>query len=85
MDLLPVAFRLVPPTIAAVSSPSAGLTTLAWNSFSGGTYQIEYSTTLGISNWTTLSPNLTATGSVTSFSDNIVSASQRYYRVRLLP
>jgi hypothetical protein len=76
---------LVPPIIAAVSSPSAGRTTLAWNSFSGGTYQIEYRTTLGISNWTTLSPSLTATGSVTSFSDNLVSDSQRFYRVKLLP
>lgn len=62
-----------------------GKVTLRWNSFRGGTYRVEYNPTLLETNWTLLNPEVMAAGNTASVTDNPRSASERYYRVRLLP
>jgi uncharacterized repeat protein (TIGR03803 family) len=80
-----VIFRLVQPPVLNVKAQPGGNVTLTWNSFAGGTYRVEYKPTLTDVDWTTLNPEVTATGSTTSLTDASASVNERYYRVRLLP
>jgi hypothetical protein len=58
---------------------------LTWNSVSNSVYRIQYCSDLGATNWTDLSPNVTATANTASGSDNAPVTGQRYYRVLLVP
>ena len=58
---------------------------VAWNSFTNGTYRVEYKSSLTDTNWSVLTSDLTATNITTSVTDNSQDAKERYYRVRLLP
>jgi uncharacterized repeat protein (TIGR03803 family) len=77
-------FRLVPQPSLRVAL-SGGDVNLTWNSLKGGVYRIEYKTLLNEFDWRTMSPDVTAMGDSASLTDNPAAASQRYYRVRLLP
>ena len=78
-------FRLVQPPVVQVAKLSGGDVNLTWNSISGNTYGVEYKPALSAVHWTVLDPAVAARSSTTSFTDNSVSATERYYRVRLLP
>ncbi len=79
-------FRLVrQPVITSINRSNASETSLTWISFTNGTYQVEYKSTLAATNWTVLAGNVSANGSTASFTDNSGGASERYYRIRLSP
>jgi hypothetical protein len=77
-------FRFVrPPAIRAQKQPD-GKTTLSWNSFTNGTYRVEYRSAFTDADWTVLTSDVTAVGPITTLTDD-ANARERYYRVRLLP
>ena len=72
------------PTVPVASiSVSNAVALIAWSSTSGAVYRVQYKDNLTNSVWNALTPDLTATGSLTSKSDPIGSA-QRFYRVLLV-
>jgi hypothetical protein len=58
---------------------------LAWSAVAGQTYQVQYNTTLGQTNWINLGSPLTATDGTATDSDTIGPDPQRLYRVVLSP
>jgi len=78
-------FRLVQQPVLSAARISNDRVVLTWNSFPGGTYRVEYRSMLSDKNWMPLKPDLTVTGSTTSLTNNLGGATERYYRVRLLP
>jgi subtilase family serine protease len=63
---------------------SGNILTMVWSSVAGRTYQVQYKTGLGQTNWTLLT-TVVAAGSTSSTTDLITSGRQRFYRVLLLP
>jgi hypothetical protein len=47
-------------------------------------YQVQYKASLASTNWISLTPEVTATGSTASYTDHPAGASQRYYRILLV-
>jgi hypothetical protein len=74
----------VAPFITAISSTNGGMR-LTWISFTNGSYQVEYKSSLSSTSWLTLENSITATGDTTSFMDTGAAAAARFYRVGLLP
>ena len=77
--------------LAPLPSPSflsfarnAGGFTLNWSAVAGISYQMQYSSTLGTTNWTNFGSSIIASNSVVSASDSFTN-SQRFYRVLVLP
>ena len=64
---------------------SAGTLTLAWTAVTGQTYQVQYTTNLLQTNWSSLGSPSLATHDIMSASDSIVPDPQRFYRVIQLP
>jgi Pro-kumamolisin, activation domain len=58
---------------------------LAWNAWSGLTYQVQYATNLTAPIWQNLGSPITATNPVMSCSDALPADAARFYRVALLP
>lgn len=80
-------FRLVQPPrplITAITR-SGGTATLTWTTFTNGIYRVEYKPSLAATRWTALTPNVTATNSIASKTDNPGGDAQSFYRVVLLP
>jgi uncharacterized repeat protein (TIGR03803 family) len=84
-----VIFRLTVPSLVptlAFRTPillANGTITLAWNTVAGQTYQLQYVSDLGSTNWVSLGSPILAINAVTTASDVIGSNSQRFYRVVL--
>ena len=77
-------FRLVEPPNLAATRSTVGVD-LTWTSFTNGLYNVEFKPSMSASSWTTLTSNVPATGTTTSVPDVIGGATNRYYRVVLLP
>jgi PKD repeat protein len=75
----------VVPLVFQAASISNNVLTLSWSSISGLTYRIQYTTNLIETNWTTLPPDITATGSTASTTDMTQPDMQRFYRVFVVP
>ena len=58
---------------------------LVWLSINGKTHQVDFKLNLTDASWTTLTPNVTASGSTASYTDTTASAGRRFYRVIQLP
>jgi hypothetical protein len=79
-------------TITAVSAPrilsivpvSSSSVVITWSSISNNLYRLQYKGSLLSTNWTDLSPDITATDTTASYTDHPAGAVQRYYRVVLL-
>jgi hypothetical protein len=56
-----------------------------WNTVSNQTYQLQYTTDLAITNWSSLGNPIIASSNSVSTTDTIGSDVHRYYRVYLLP
>jgi len=54
--------RLVQPPVLSLLIVPNGDVTLTWNSFTNGTYRVEYKTTLTATSWTAITPDVSATG-----------------------
>ena len=57
---------------------------ITWTSASNGVYRVQYNPTLGSTNWTDLVGDVTATNSTASKTD-IMTTTNRFYRIRVLP
>ena len=71
-----------PPQIFSLDA-SGGQFTLTWSALGGKTYRVQFKENLDDTNWTDLTPDVTATGPTASQSDAIVPT-QRFYRVLAL-
>jgi hypothetical protein len=72
------------PVIQEISL-SNNVVTITWTAIAGQAYRLEYNTELNGNSWTNLPPDVTATGPTASNSDSILSATQRFYRVFVVP
>jgi hypothetical protein len=73
------------PTITSIaSSPANTNLTITWIAVSNSVYRVQYKTSLNSTNWIDLAPDVIATGSTASHTDNPHGAPQRYYRVLLV-
>lgn len=77
-------FVAPPPTFSSANM-SNGVVTLNWSAISGQTYRVQYSTSLVGSNWTDLSPDVTASDITASQNELILPDAQRFYRVLVVP
>jgi hypothetical protein len=57
--------------------------TLNWSAIPGQTYRVQYSDTIAGTNWSDLSPDVTASGSTAVATDSPGSTPQRFYRITL--
>jgi hypothetical protein len=73
-----------PPLIHSVAFSHNGAV-ITWNAVSGRTYRLEYKSALSDANWTAIRQDVTAAGPTASATDKTAAASQRFYRVVLLP
>ena len=64
---------------------SNGVVTVNWCCVSNCTYRLQYNEDLGSSNWIDVLPVVQATGFTATASNVIGNASQRFYRVLLIP
>jgi parallel beta-helix repeat protein len=75
--------------IATPVQPQAGQTNgqlqLTWNTVAGLRYRLQFNPDLTTTNWTNLGGSITATNATVTRFDVLSSATQRFYRVMLLP
>ena len=71
--------------ILAIHRAGDGAVNLTWSAISGMTYRVEDSPRFSTATWSGLPPDVMATGSTASKTDDPGSAVQRFYRVMLLP
>ena len=75
----------IPPEIKTLNRSGADVN-LSWYAISNRTYRLQYSGDLSANNWTDLPGDVSATGATASKTDTTLgNASQRFYRVPLLP
>ena len=65
----------------ASAAQSGSAVTFTWQSTTGVSYQVQYTTDLSSSNWLNLGAPIIATNSVTTASDNLGPDPQRFYRI----
>ena len=82
----PVMNSLPPVVVDDVSiSWSSGSAIISWASVGGISYVVQYKDQLTDVSWTSLAPNITATGTTSSLTNNVGVSYQRFYRVMSLP
>jgi hypothetical protein len=74
----------VSPVIQSIQL-SNSIATLVWSAVPGHTYRLQRKLTLDETNWTDLTPDITATDPTASATDATGSPAQQFYRVLLLP
>ena len=57
---------------------------VTWNSVVGQTYRLQYRDTLRTTNWQDVLPDVVATGTTTTTTNNLGNATQRFYRITLV-
>ena len=72
------------PTILSIVQVSSTNVVITWSSVSNSVYRVQYKASLASTNWISLTPDVTATGSTASYTDHPAGAPQRYYRVLLV-
>jgi hypothetical protein len=61
------------------------VTTLKWSAIPGRTYRLQYKTNLVDAQWTPVSPDVVAAGTVVQATNAVGTTSRRFYNVLLLP
>ena len=64
---------------------SNGIATVTWTSVAGNYYRLQYKDDLTSATWTDVTPDVQATGQTTSTTNGLGVATQRFYRVMLVP
>jgi hypothetical protein len=72
------------PVIQSIAI-SNNLVTLRWTSVSGYVYRLQYKTNMVQPNWLDAIPDFPATGTTITATNDVANASQRFYRVYLVP
>jgi len=75
---------LVPPLIQSIVK-SGDTVTLVWSAITGKIYRVQYRANPNSGNWADLPGDITATAGTAMKQDTFVSATQRLYRVLVLP
>jgi len=85
-DVATVTFTVVSPIFSITSVIfSNEVATVMWQSVPSRTYRLEYKDALTDPSWTAVIPDVIATGSTSSMTNSVGTATQRYYRVNRLP
>jgi hypothetical protein len=71
--------------VNSAAVPANGEFTITWASVVGKKYRVQRSATLVSNDWTDISPEITATGSTSSYNDPSAGSMRHFYRVRLVP
>jgi hypothetical protein len=74
-----------PPPVIQSLTLTSGVVTVVSTSVTGRTYRLQRKDTVLDVTWTDVSPDVPATGSTVTLNDSVGSATQRFYRVILLP
>jgi uncharacterized repeat protein (TIGR03803 family) len=78
-------FRLtIVPECQAVTFTNSTLN-LEWCTEAGGSYQLQYTSDLGLNKWDNLGDAFIATGSTLNITDSVTNGPQRFYRLMLAP
>jgi hypothetical protein len=72
-----------PPVVVSVTRTNGALS-FAWSAIPGEVYQVQYKSNLSQTDWSSLGGTLSTTSGILSVSD-LMTNSQRFYRVVLLP
>jgi len=62
-----------------------GVATVVWTSVAGNYYRLQYKDSLTVAGWTDVMPDIQATGQTTSTTNMLGNATQRFFRVLLVP
>ena len=73
-----------PPVFQAMTLANRTLS-LTWSTEVGATYQLQFNSDLGSSNWANLGGAVTAAGATLNLTDFVTDGPRRFYRVVLLP
>jgi hypothetical protein len=76
---------IVPPVFESISVTTNGNVTLIWSSVHGCNYRLQYRDDLTATNWTDITPDVTASGPTATLTTPAGESLQRYYRVFLIP
>jgi hypothetical protein len=79
------AFTNVPPLILSLTSLGSANIVVTWSAVSNRTYRLLYVDDLRNSNWINQPPDIAATGQTAAATNAPGLATQRFYRVLLLP
>jgi hypothetical protein len=74
----------LPPELGAISADGDQLT-LTWPTFAGRSYQVEYKEDMATDVWVPLSEALDGTGAPFTFTTDLHTSTQRFFRLRLVP
>jgi uncharacterized repeat protein (TIGR03803 family) len=78
-------FRLtIVPEVQSMNLTNSTLS-LNWSTEAGATYQLQYNSNLGSSNWTNLRSPVTSAGGALSTTDSVTNGPQRFYRLVVSP
>jgi hypothetical protein len=78
--------QIVEPTPTILSLQLAdGAAIITWSSVTTRDYRLQYKTNLTDLSWVEVLPSITAIGPTTATTNVVGSASQRFFRVRLMP
>jgi hypothetical protein len=77
--------QAIPGPVAVSFETTATNIILSWTSSTGQAYQLEYRDDLASGTWQLLGTPLTGTGAILSITNDFSQASQRFYRLRLVP
>ena len=73
-----------PPQIIAVEASGPSVT-VTWTSVPGIKYRLVYKAALDEPVWQSVDGDVTAGGATASKADNVSAASERFYRVQVVP
>jgi hypothetical protein len=73
-------------TVPVAATMSSGVPTFTWSSGGGVTYRVLYKNNLTDPTWLAAAPDITATGTATTWTDpHSANTTQRFYVVMLVP
>jgi hypothetical protein len=75
---------ILPPVFESITVTN-GNVTLIWSTVNGRNYRVQYSDDFTATNWMDIVPGVTASGPTATLTSPVGEASQRFYRVFLLP
>ena len=72
------------PVIESITMTN-GIVTLTWSAVAGELYRLQYQDSVTATNWIDLMPDVPAIGATASGTNDVAGATQRYYRIWLVP
>ncbi len=76
---------VAPPFVITSLRVTNGVALITWNSIAGQVYRVQYKDRMTDNGWQDALPDVLATGSTTTLTNAVGSATQRFYRVTLAP